>query len=101
MASFRHRTSLALTLALGLLALLSLNVLTLGNGRSSDHTPRSSSGGRHRSAVAGSRSAIKCESSPSDSHGKSTRDPKAVDEFSGRIPSHPGIAHARSAISAY
>lgn len=101
MASFRHRTSLALTLALGLLALPSLAVLARGSGRSSGYTPLSSSRGRHRSAVTGSRSTIKCESCPRDSHGKSTRDSKAVDEFSRRIPNHPGIAHAPWAISAY
>jgi hypothetical protein len=94
MVPSRLRTAVALTL-LGLVAFFPLDGLALGSSRTSDYTSGSSASGSSQ------RSAIKCASRRRDSHGKSTRDPKAMDEFSGHIPNHPGIAHARWAISAY
>jgi len=91
MASSWPRTALALTLALGFLAFLSLDVSARGGGRSSAYSPRSSaSGSNHRSTLSSSGSGIKCESCPRDSQGKIKRDPNAVSEFKRSHPKPPG-----------
>lgn len=50
-------------------------------------------GGGHRSVTPHTRSSIKCESCPRDSHGRIQRDPKAVEEFKRTHPRPPGCDH--------
>jgi hypothetical protein len=91
MALPRHRTALALTLALGFLTFFPIDVLARGGGRSSGYTSHSSSAtSSHRSALSSSRSSTKCESCPRDSHGKIKRDPNAVSEFQRTHSTPPG-----------
>jgi len=91
MAPSRHRTALAITLALGLLVLLAFDVPALGTGRSSGYTSRSSSSASsHRSALSSGSSRIKCESCPRDNRGKIKRDPNAKSEFKRTNPRPPG-----------
>jgi hypothetical protein len=92
MASLRFRTTLVLTLALGLLAFFPLDVLARGGGRASSYSPHSSSssGTSHHSTHSSSRSPIKCESCPRDNHGKIKRDPNAMSEFKRTNLKPPG-----------
>ena len=92
MASFPLRTGLAITPALGLLAVAPLDALARGSGgRSSGFSSRSYSAGHtFRSPVASGRSPTKCATCPRDSHGKIKRGPKAVAEFKRTHPKPPG-----------
>jgi hypothetical protein len=77
MASFPLRTGLAITLALGLLAVAPLDALARGSGgRSSGYSSRSySSGHTYRSPAASSHAPIKCLTCERDSHGRIKRYP--------------------------
>jgi 5-methylcytosine-specific restriction endonuclease McrA len=86
------RNALASLLSVSFLALSPVDVLARGSGRSSVHTSRSSSASSHHRALSSSRSSIKCESCPRDSHGKIERDPNAKSEFKRTNPKPPGCA---------
>lgn len=89
MVSSWLRTALALSVTLAFLVGLPLDGLARG-GRSRGYAPRSSSGGSHRSTLSSSRSPVKCEVCPRDSHGKIKRDPNAVSEFKRTHPKPSG-----------
>jgi hypothetical protein len=88
--SSRFRTALAFALALALLAIVPFDIHVPDRGRSSGDSFRSPSASTHRSALSSSRSPIKCESCPCDSHGKIKRNPNAVSEFKRTHPEPPG-----------
>ena len=91
MASSRLRTALALSVTLAFFLGVPFDTSARGGGRSSGYTPRSSSSASsHRSTLSSSRSSIKCESCPRDSHGKIKRDPNAKSEFKRTNPKPPG-----------
>ena len=74
-------------LAVSLLLIAAPDVLARGGGHSSYST-----GGSLRSITPHSRSSIKCESCPRDSHGRIQRNPKAAEDFKRTHPKPPGCA---------
>jgi len=88
------RLGLAVALSLALIGLSSPDVIARGGGGyvggHSGGRSFYSTGGSHRSVTPHSRSTIKCESCPRDSHGRIQRDPKAAEDFKRTHPKPAG-----------